>query len=304
MAPDTVAFCSLARKLALKLTHGLEDRTGATADDVDQVYLHTTAGTKGGFGSGRGADVTPGDMSEEDVFEYLLDEVASYERNDHGGKRLGKKHLRKLLQAIQRGCLDGSNSTEGKIEALLLEILPEAGVSPAAKSSTPKEVIVRSPPVVAPAHDGGLPSMADFAAMQAALKELQAAKDKQQEELKAMGSANEKLQRKVAAMEKRVPEGDCEPGDMVNAGGGQVLQKKLETKEDLETFWHRKEHEAGARHQGTLTPAEHQAETRDTRARVDDVDNRVDYVEAEVAALKQQQAGKKWGFPQRGRHHH
>ncbi|CAN0149300.1 unnamed protein product, partial [Ectocarpus fasciculatus] len=73
---------------------------------------------------------------------------------------------------------------------------------------------------------------------QAELEELQAAKDEQQEELKAMGSANEKLQRKVAAMEKRVPEGDCEPGDMVNAGGGQVLQKKLETKQDLKTFWH------------------------------------------------------------------
>ncbi|CAN0445162.1 unnamed protein product, partial [Ectocarpus fasciculatus] len=61
--------------------------------------------------------------------------------------------------------------------------------------------------------------------------ELQAAKDEQQEELIAMGSANEKLQRKMSAMEKRVPEGDCEPGDMVNAGGGQVLQKKLETKQ-------------------------------------------------------------------------
>ncbi|CAN0346565.1 unnamed protein product, partial [Ectocarpus fasciculatus] len=83
MAPDTVEFCSLARKLALQLTDGLQDSTGATADDVDHVHLHTTAGMKGGFGSSRGADVTPGDMSEEDVFEYLLEEVASYERNDH-----------------------------------------------------------------------------------------------------------------------------------------------------------------------------------------------------------------------------
>ncbi|CAN0129899.1 unnamed protein product, partial [Ectocarpus fasciculatus] len=41
-------------------------------------------------------------------------------------------------------------------------------------------------------------------------------------------------------------------------------------------------------------PAEHQGETRETRARVDEVDNRVDYVEAQVAALAQQQAGKKW----------
>ncbi|CAM9745438.1 unnamed protein product, partial [Ectocarpus fasciculatus] len=154
MAPDTMEFCSLARKLALQLTDGLEDSTGATADDVDQVHLYTTAGMKGGFGSGRGADVTPGDMSEEDVFEYLLEEVASYERYDHGGKRLGKKHLRKLLQAIQRGCLDGSGGTEEKVVILLLEILPEADIRPAATSRTPKEVMVRSPRVVAPAHDG------------------------------------------------------------------------------------------------------------------------------------------------------
>ncbi|CAM9745369.1 unnamed protein product, partial [Ectocarpus fasciculatus] len=56
--------------------------------------------------------------------------------------------------------------------------------------------------------------MADFAAIKAALEELQADKDKQQEELKAMRSANEDLQRKMSAMEKRVSEGDCEPGDM------------------------------------------------------------------------------------------
>ncbi|CAN0454960.1 unnamed protein product, partial [Ectocarpus fasciculatus] len=31
MAPDTVEFCSLARKLALQLTDGLQDSTGATA---------------------------------------------------------------------------------------------------------------------------------------------------------------------------------------------------------------------------------------------------------------------------------
>ncbi|CAN0209999.1 unnamed protein product, partial [Ectocarpus fasciculatus] len=46
MAPDTVAFCSLARKLALQLTDRLNDSTGAAADDVDQVHLHTTAGMK------------------------------------------------------------------------------------------------------------------------------------------------------------------------------------------------------------------------------------------------------------------
>ncbi|CAM9783700.1 unnamed protein product [Ectocarpus fasciculatus] len=114
----------------------------------------------------------PGDMSEEDVFEYLLEEVASYESNDHGGKRLGKRHLRKLLKAIQRGCLNGSTCIKQKIEVLLLEILPGAIIGPVGTSSTPKKVIVQSPPVVAPVHDSELPSMADFAAIQAALEEL------------------------------------------------------------------------------------------------------------------------------------
>ncbi|CAN0290229.1 unnamed protein product, partial [Ectocarpus fasciculatus] len=91
--------------------------------------------------------------------------------------------------------------------------------------STRKEGIVRSPPVVAPVHDSELPSRAEFAAMQAALKALTCAKDKQQEELeaiksdkekqqeelKAMGSANKKLQRKVQKLEKHVPELDNEP---------------------------------------------------------------------------------------------
>ncbi|CAM9404647.1 unnamed protein product [Ectocarpus sp. 12 AP-2014] len=269
-----------------------------------------------GAGYGRGADMLPDIMSEEDVFEYVLEEVAGYVSSDRGGRRLGKQHLCKLLKAIQRGCLDGANCTEEKIEVLLLEILPEADRRPAATSSTPKEVVVRSPVVVAATHDSGLPSMSDFAALQAKvdalkfdketqqaeLEELQAAKDRQQEELKAMQSADEKLQRKMSVMEKRVPEGDSEPCDRVNAGG-KVLQKKLETKEDLETFWQRKENAAVAGDQGTLTPAEHQAETRDTRARVDDVDHRADFMEARLAALEQQQAGKKKSLSQHGRRH-
>ncbi|CAN0163961.1 unnamed protein product [Ectocarpus fasciculatus] len=206
----------------------------------------------------------PGDMSEEDVFEYLLEEVASYEGNDHGGKRLGKRHLRKLLKAIQRGCLDSSTCIEQKIEVLLLEILSESDVRPGATSSTPKEGVIRSPPLVAPAHDSGLPSMADFAAMQAALEalkfdrdkqqaeleELQAAKDtqqeeleaiksfkeKQQQELKAMGSANEKLQRKVQKLEKHVPEVENEPDGDVDHAGGLALRRRVAVTETAEGF--------------------------------------------------------------------
>ncbi|CAN0559730.1 unnamed protein product, partial [Ectocarpus sp. 12 AP-2014] len=232
MAPDAMECCSLARKLALRLTDGLKDDNGAGADEADQVSEHVTACMNGGSGSGGGANISPDIMSEDDVFEYVLEEVACYECSDHGGKRLGKKHLRKLLKAIQRGCLDGSSSIGQKIEVLLLEILPEAGNRPVATSNTPKEAIVRSPVVAAAAHDSGLPSRGEFAAMQAALEalkfdretqqaeleELQAAKKKQQEELKAMRSANKKLQRKVVNLEKHVPAPDCEPDDSVDVG--------------------------------------------------------------------------------------
>ncbi|CAM9483769.1 unnamed protein product [Ectocarpus sp. 12 AP-2014] len=303
MAPDAVECCSLARRLALQLTDRLRHDASTRADHADDARTSTTAGMNGSSGFGRGADMMPGDMSEEDVFEYLLEEVASYERNDHGGKRLGNKHVCKLLKAIQRGCLDGLSCTEHKIKVLLLEVLPEADDRPAATSSTPKEVIVRSPPVGAATQDRELPSMADFAAMQLELAALKSAKDKQQAELEeqqakieAVESRNKQLRDKMSAMEKRVPDRDSEPCDRVNAGGGHVLQKKLEMKEDLDTFWQRKKNAAGAGDQGILTPAEHQAETRDTRARVDDVDDRVDSVEAQLAALKKQQAGKKKGF--------
>ncbi|CAN0057944.1 unnamed protein product, partial [Ectocarpus sp. 6 AP-2014] len=310
MAHDAIECCSLARRLALQLAGGLRNDANAGANEVDHIRADITAGMNGGSGSGQGPNSLPAIMSEGDVFEYVLKEVASCGHNDHGGKRLGKKHLRKLLKAVQRGCLDGLSCTEQKartrmfsrqqMAVLLLEILPEADIRHAVTSSLPKEVIVKSLPVVGAAHDSGLPSMADFAALQAAVEELK--------------SDNKQLRDKVAAIEKRVPDGDCEPGDRVNAGGGQVLQKKLEIKEDLETFWQRKENAASAGDQGILTPAEHQAETRDTRARVNDVDDRVDFLEEQLAALEQLQAGKtkheawypndnKKGFSQRGRHH-
>ncbi|CAN0443666.1 unnamed protein product, partial [Ectocarpus sp. 12 AP-2014] len=110
------------------------------------------------------------------------------------------------------------------IEVLLQQVLPEADMRPAATSSMPKKVIVRSPPVVVPVHDGRLLSVADFAALQAAVEalrlnkethqiaveELQAANDRQQEELEeqqakieAVESRNKQLRDQMAAMEKR-----------------------------------------------------------------------------------------------------
>ncbi|CAM9762173.1 unnamed protein product, partial [Ectocarpus sp. 13 AM-2016] len=272
-APDAVECCSLARRLALQLTDSLRHDTSTTADDVGEVCASTTAGMNGGSRYGRSAHMMPGDMSEEDVFEHLLEEVSSYKRNDHGGNRLGKMHLRKLLKAIQRGCLDGSRCTEHKIEVLLLEILPEADDRPVATSSTPKEVI-RSPPVLAPAHDSGLPSMGDFAAMraelqvlksdkekqraeleeqqekneaqQAKLEEQQAKieavesdKEKQKMELEQLASAKDELERKVKKLEKHVPELDSDPNEEVDFAGGLALRRRVAVTETAKGFFDR-----------------------------------------------------------------
>ncbi|CAN0384868.1 unnamed protein product, partial [Ectocarpus sp. 12 AP-2014] len=211
MAADTMECCSLARRLALQLTDGLKDDTGMMMDDeADQVCTHTTAGTNGGSGSGRDADILPDSMIEDDVFECLLEEVARYERSDHGGKRLGKKHLRKLLKAIQRGCLDGSSGIEQKMEVLLPEILPGAVIRTSEMSSTPKEVIVRSPPALAPTHDSRLPSMADIVALQAAVEALTSAKDKQQAELEVMRSAKATHQAELEALKSDKEEQQAE----------------------------------------------------------------------------------------------
>ncbi|CAN0186483.1 unnamed protein product, partial [Ectocarpus sp. 12 AP-2014] len=201
MAADTMECCSLARKLALQLTDGLKDDNGMMMDDeADQVCTHTTAGTNGGSGAGRDADISPDVMIEDDAFEYLLEEVARYERSDDGGKRLGKKHLRKILKAIQRGCLDGSSGIEQKMELLLPMILPRAVTRTSETSSTPKEVMVRSPSALAPTHDSRLPSMADIAALQVAVEALTSAKDKQRAELEVMRSAKATHQAELEAL--------------------------------------------------------------------------------------------------------
>ncbi|CAM9186598.1 unnamed protein product [Ectocarpus sp. 8 AP-2014] len=260
MAPDAVECCCLARSLALQLTDGLKQDTSAVADEADQVNLNTTTGMSGGSGSSQGASIVAGGMNEDDVFEYLLEEVASYEQNDDGAKRLGKQHLRKLLKAIQRGCLDGSNCTDHKIEVLLLEILPEPDIRTAETPSTLEEVFVRSP-VATPAYDSGLPSTAEAESIrkelealkfafksandehQAELNAIKSEKEKLQTELGAelavLKSANEKLQRKVKNLEDLVPEPGMGPGENVDVGGGQVLRRRLAVTQTAEGFFDR-----------------------------------------------------------------
>ncbi|CAM9751697.1 unnamed protein product [Ectocarpus sp. 4 AP-2014] len=209
MAADTTECCSLARRLALQLTDGLKNDTGVMDDEADQVFTHTAVGMNGGSGSGRDTDVVPDILSEDDVFEGFLEEVTRYERSDHGGKRLGKKHLRKLLKAIQRGCLDGASGIQQKME-VLLAVLPEANIRPVATSSTPKEVIDRSPPAFVPIDDGKSPSMADIAALQAALEALTSAKDTQRAELEVMRSDNATHQTELEALKSDKEEQQAE----------------------------------------------------------------------------------------------
>ncbi|CAB1113544.1 unnamed protein product [Ectocarpus sp. CCAP 1310/34] len=92
---------------------------------------------------------------------------------------------------------------------LVKRFFPRA-IRSAASSSAPMEVIVRSPADLAAAHDDGLPSMTDFAVIQAELAALKAAKDKQQAELEELQAAKdkqhedlEKKQAKIEAVESR-----------------------------------------------------------------------------------------------------
>ncbi|CAN0499310.1 unnamed protein product, partial [Ectocarpus sp. 12 AP-2014] len=66
------------------------------------------------------------------------------------------------------------------------------------------------PLVVGAALNSELPSMADFAAMHAALEALTSANHRQQTKIEAMESDNKRLQRKVTALEKYVSKPDEE----------------------------------------------------------------------------------------------
>ncbi|CAM9577429.1 unnamed protein product, partial [Hapterophycus canaliculatus] len=186
LAPDAVECCSLARMLGLRLTDGLPDAAISAIDEADEVGVQVTAGMVGGAGDG----VSPDDLSEEeDLFDYVVEEVAGYEPTDNGGKKLGKRHLRKLLKAVRRDCLKGMKTTEQKVDTLLQVIHPEASKRPTATSSAPEVPLARSP-VLAPSHDGGLDQAADQAAELATLRaELEAVKldkEKQQAQIEAV----------------------------------------------------------------------------------------------------------------------
>ncbi|CAM9549359.1 unnamed protein product, partial [Hapterophycus canaliculatus] len=189
LAPDAVECCSLARQLGLRLTDGLPDDAVSLIDEAEEACVQATPGVGGGAGvsgSSPHSGVLPDDSSEEeDLFDYVVKEVAGYEPTDNGGKKLGKRHLRKLLKAVQRGCLEGTKSTEQKVDKLLQIIHPEAGIRSTATWSAPEDPPVQ-PPVAAPSHDGGLHQAAELATLRAQLEAFKLDNEKQQAEIEAV----------------------------------------------------------------------------------------------------------------------
>eukprot|EP00903_Cladosiphon_okamuranus_P016272 g15005.t1 len=302
MAPDAVECCSLARKVGLRLTEVLPDEAASMIDQADEVHVQTTAGahgTAGASGSSHGIGATPegsreveeeeeeeeGDEGDgevgEDLFDYVVDEVSGYQPTDKGGRKLGKRHLCKLLKAVRRDCLEGVETTEKKVDILLRVILPEAKIGPNTTSSVPKNPFVK-PPVAAPSHDGGLDRDAELAVLKAKLEALELDKADQQAEIK-------KLRGKVTTMEKQIPKNHAEPGYSVH--DGQQLFKQKQQTATRDEFWQNVENSD----RRTLSADDHQAETRNIQAHVHEVDSRVGFLEAEVAAMKEQLRGRKNG---------
>ncbi|CBJ27116.1 Pseudogene [Ectocarpus siliculosus] len=208
LAADAVECCSLARRLAIRMTDGLAAGT-----------ISTTENSVGGRGWNLGIGALPDGTSEEVVMEWFTGEVANREANTTAGRRLGKQHLKELLVAVGRGRLQGTNTTEEKVEMLLEAI---AGGSSSRVTKPPRaedKSLVESPAVPAPSHDGGLDRDAEFAALkakfealelgderrQAKLEALELAEERRQAEFEELQSDNKQLLAEVDTMKKLIP---------------------------------------------------------------------------------------------------
>eukprot|EP00752_Nemacystus_decipiens_P018652 g16723.t2 len=246
LAPDAVECSSLARKLGVRLTDGLPDDSNSTIDEGDEVGAQATSGVDGLSDLSQRISASPEDLSEaleqgaeQDLFEYLVEQMAGHEPTDNGGNKLGKRHVRKLLKAVWGNCLEGMKTTEQKVDKLLQVIFGE-NMYPTATSSVPEDPLVQ-PPVVAPSHGAGLDRGA-MATMRAQLEALEFANAEQQAKLHALEldkaeheTEIKKLRGKVATMENRIPEPRVAPGSSVNVGGAYLLTQKQKT-ETLEEF--------------------------------------------------------------------
>ncbi|CAM9189907.1 unnamed protein product [Ectocarpus fasciculatus] len=271
LAPDAVECCSLARRLALRVTDGLAAGT-----------ISTTETSVGGRGWNLGIGALPDGTSEEAVMEWFTDELADREASntasrgtpeEEAGRRLGKQHLKRLLVAMGRDCLQDTNTTEEKVEKLL-EVIVGGSCSRVTKMpSADGQPIVESPAVSAASHDGSLDREAELAVLKAKLEAMELADERRQEKLEAIELADERRKTKlealeladekrqaefealqsdnktllgeVDAMKKLIPKPQGGESSYVDVGGGQVLaqRQEMKTKED---FWQEAENTAAS----------------------------------------------------------
>ncbi|CBJ27959.1 Leucine rich repeat protein [Ectocarpus siliculosus] len=291
LAPDAVECCSVAKLLGLRLTDYLSDETITTSYDGRGGPVHSAAG----FGEGAGIGACewsqsngglPDCASDEDFMEWFAEEAASCVPNNTGkstpeektGRRLGKRHIRMILAAVERGCLQGTHAIEEKVEQLLKVVVPEAGAKPVSNSNAQERSFEQHPAAPAPSHDGGLDLHAEFAAMQA--------------KLEALEIENGKLTRKVSTMEKSIPKPQGEPSDEVDVGGGQALAFKRKVKKTQEEVWQEMAESAAASGQRPVTQDQLRrfAEVQDERHREHDAN--FSWVQGALGALKKK--NRKW----------
>ncbi|CAM9995974.1 unnamed protein product [Ectocarpus sp. 12 AP-2014] len=292
LALDAVECCSLAKLLGLRLTDCLSDETITTSYDGRAGPVHSAAG----FGEGAGIGACewsqnngglPDCASEEDFMEWFAEEVASCVPNNTGkstteekaGRRLGKRHIRMILAAVERGCLQETGAIEEKVERLRRVVVPEAGVKPVSDSNAQERSFEQRPAAPAPSHDGGLDLRAEFVAMQA--------------KLEALEIENGKLTRKVSTMEKSIPKPQGDPSDEVDVGGGQALAFKRKVKKTQEEVWQEMAESAAAAGQRPVTQDQLRrfAEVQDERHREHDAN--LSWVQGALSALKKKK-NRKW----------
>ncbi|CAN0387169.1 unnamed protein product, partial [Ectocarpus sp. 12 AP-2014] len=216
LAADAVECCSLARRLALRMTDGLPAGT-----------ISTTENSVGGRGWNLGIGALPDGTSEEAVMEWFTEEVANREASttasrgtpeEQAGRRLGKEHLKKLMRAVGQGRLQGTNTTEEKVEKLLDVIASGSSRRITQLPRAEDKSFVEAPAVPAPSHDGGLDRDAEFAALKAKLEALELADERRQAEFEELQSANKQLLAEVDTMKELIPKPRGEARGCVDAG--------------------------------------------------------------------------------------
>ncbi|CAM9603552.1 unnamed protein product [Ectocarpus sp. 12 AP-2014] len=324
LAPDAVEFSHLAKSLALRLADGLGDGTIAITYDANEHLTRHAAGV--GWGAGESA-LSPGSLTEEvdeeEALERFIEEVANLERNNRGattptkevqaGKQLGERHLRKLLKAVGRGCLEGTSSVEEKVNLLVVVVLPEAEIPSAETPNAPEGTFVR-PPVPAPSHDGLIEQLAaDLEALKAVTKsddglvqrlaaELEALQTLRESDKEEHHAEVEALRGKITMLERRVRESHGGLGGSVNAGGGYLFaqEHKTETREEFNESW---ENPVAARAADRQTVAP--GEFRVVQSDLEECRRETGYLDARVLALEEGKRGNKTRgirFPWRGNH--